>query len=414
MENNEITNVLTMILAIFICVLVALIIIYIALLIKNKKNKKSKLKANEKIGKNEVKKKEKVKISTTEDINKFMEFENIQDNMIIQKEKVKYLMVMECQGINYDLMSEAEKVGVEEGFLQFLNTLRYPIQIYVQTRTVNLEGSIEKYKKEFSKIESEMYKKRQEYITVKDNPDYTEEQRQKAFYAYTKAKNLCEYGKDIIKDTEKMSLNKNILNKKYYIIISYYAEELQEQNFDAEEIREHAFTELYTRARALIRTLSACGVGGKILNTRELIELLYVAYNRDHEEVFNTDKIIQAQYDKLYSMAEDVYEKKIRVLDKQIEEEAISKAKENIDKAKTALEQEAIRKEKEKENLIDELAKLILEENRKYVGNKLIDGAVEQMEKGKKDKKTKDKETKDKEVKQDGKERKTTRRTKKQ
>ena len=30
----------------------------------------------------------------------------------------------------------AEKIGVEEGFVQFLNTLRYPIQLYTQTRTV--------------------------------------------------------------------------------------------------------------------------------------------------------------------------------------------------------------------------------------------------------------------------------------
>lgn len=406
MENNEITNLLTMILAIFICVLVVLVIVYIVLIVKNRKSKKDKPQQKEMIGKSEVKKKEKVKIDTTEDINKFMEFENVQDNMIIQKENSKYMMVIECQGVNYDLMSEAEKVGVEEGFLQFLNSLRQPIQIYIQTRTVNLEESISRYRSEFSQIESEMYRKRQEYMTIKDDLNYTKEQRQKAFYAYTKAKNLHEYGKDIIEDTEKMSLNRNILNKKYYIIISYYAEELKEGNFDVEEIRDHAFTELYTKSQALIRTLSACSVGGKILNTRELIELLYVAYNRDHEEVFNTEKIGQVGYDKLYSMAEDVYQKKVRMLDKQIEEEAINKARENLDKAKTALEQEAIRKQEEKESLIDELAKMILEENRKYVDNKLIDSAIEQIDGEKETKKTNDKE-----VKQDGK-RKTTRRTK--
>ena len=178
MENNEITNLLTMILAIFICVLVVLVIVYIVLLAKNKKTKKDKPK--EMLGKNEVKKKEKVKIDTTEDINKFMEFENVQDNMIIQKENSKYMMVIECQGVNYDLMSEAEKVGVEEGFLQFLNSLRQPIQIYIQTRTVNLEESISRYRSEFSQIESEMYRKRQEYMTIKDDLNYTKEQRQKA------------------------------------------------------------------------------------------------------------------------------------------------------------------------------------------------------------------------------------------
>ena len=43
-------------------------------------------------------------------------------------------MVVECQGINYDLMSQEEKVSVEEGFSQFLNTLKEPVQLYIQTR----------------------------------------------------------------------------------------------------------------------------------------------------------------------------------------------------------------------------------------------------------------------------------------
>ena len=64
----------------------------------------------------------------------FMEFDTVTDNMIVQKNGSRYLMVVECQGINYDLMSGIEKTSVEEGFVQFLNTLRYPIQIYIQTR----------------------------------------------------------------------------------------------------------------------------------------------------------------------------------------------------------------------------------------------------------------------------------------
>ena len=162
MESNEITNLLTIILAVFLCVLVILIIVYVILLAKSKKGNSNKRKSSNEIIINDNKKakKEKVKIDTTEDISKFMEFEKVQDNMIIQKERSKYIMVVECQGVNYDLMSEAEKIGVEEGFLQFLNTLRHPVQIYVQTRTVNLEESISRYRSKFSQIESEMYKKK--------------------------------------------------------------------------------------------------------------------------------------------------------------------------------------------------------------------------------------------------------------
>ena len=54
-----------------------------------------------------------------------MQFDKIEDNMIIQDNGARYLMVIECEGINYDLMSQIEKTSIEAGFVQFLNTLRY-------------------------------------------------------------------------------------------------------------------------------------------------------------------------------------------------------------------------------------------------------------------------------------------------
>ena len=72
-------------------------------------------------------------------IYEFMEFDEIQDNMIVRKNGKQYVMVLKCKGINYDLLSEDEKNAVESGFIEFLNTLRYPIQLYVQTRTLNFD-----------------------------------------------------------------------------------------------------------------------------------------------------------------------------------------------------------------------------------------------------------------------------------
>ena len=78
------------------------------------------------------------------------------------------------------------------------------------------------------------------------SPNATAEQKKQALYEFTKDKNLYEYGKDIIYNTEKMSLNRNILNKKYYIVIPYYSEELGQNDFDKDEVREMAFSELCT------------------------------------------------------------------------------------------------------------------------------------------------------------------------
>ena len=39
--------------------------------------------------------------------------------MIIRKNRTQYVMVVQCQGVNYDLLSEKEKIAVEEGFVHF-------------------------------------------------------------------------------------------------------------------------------------------------------------------------------------------------------------------------------------------------------------------------------------------------------
>ena len=80
---------------------------------------------------------------TKKSIFKFMQFDKIEDNMIVQDNRQRYLMVIECEGVNYDLMSQVEKTAVESGFVEFLNTLRFPIQLYTQTRTVNIGESIQ-------------------------------------------------------------------------------------------------------------------------------------------------------------------------------------------------------------------------------------------------------------------------------
>ena len=310
----------------------------------------------------------------------FMEFDKIEDNMISAKNGGKYIMVVECQGVNYDLMSEVEKNSVEEGFIQFLNTLRHPIQIYTQTRTINLDNSIQTYRSKVKEIEEELEKQKRNYEQMVNSGKYSQEQLNASFYELTKATNLYEYGKDIIYTTEKMSLNKNVLNQKYYIIIPYFPDELGENNFDKQEIRNLAFSELYTRAQSIVRTLSVCGVNGKVLNSDELVDLLYVAYNRDDAEIYGIDKALKAGYDELYSTAPDVVDKKIKALDEQIEKEAFDKANKKVIEAKSEKEKTLEQKENNRENLIDQIAKMIIEQNRSIVGDDVADKANDKID----------------------------------
>ena len=367
-----------MLILILVCAFVALFVLVIVYMILKARDNK-KVEKHEEIRESPKKKPDKKEVSHQLDrksVFDFMEFDKIEDNMIIQKNGKRFIMAIECQGVNYDLMSGVEKTGVEEGFVQFLNTLRFPIQLYVQTRTVNLESSINTYKKRVDQVESNLFRMTQQYNEMAESGQYTKEQLSKAFYEVTKQRNLYEYGKDIIYDTEKMSLNKNILNKKYYIIISYSPNESGTDEFDSQEIQGMAFSELYTRAQSVIRTLSACSVNGKILNSTELSELLYIAYNRDESETFDLKKAIKGDYDALYSTAPDVLEKRIKELDKAIEQKAMDKVTEEVEKYRSKARAQVEQKENSLDMLADEMANLILDQNREYLGNDVVDAIL--------------------------------------
>ena len=392
MENTVISEMLMWILIGMIGLLFFLVVVYIILKLKTSTKKEEKPQEDIELMQDKPKDKEKKKKNTDavtytkQSIFDFMEFDEVQDNMIVQKSGKRYVMVVECQGINYDLMSEVEKVSVEEGFQQFLNTLRHPIQIYIQTRTVNLGKSLAGYRQRIREIEMKYNKMLYEYREMQNSEIYSNAELDRYYYELTKQRNLLEYGVDILNNTEKMSLNKNVLNKKYYVVLSYFAEENPQEQFDKEEIRNMAFSELYTKSQAIIRTLSACSVSGKILNSRELVELLYMAYNRDDAELYGVDTAVRAGYDSLYSTSQDVFEKKIKALDRKIQESAAQRANDAIDKAISAKQKKAEEKEDTMEDLIQNLAQIIIKENRQYIGQDVADQALKEI-KGENDKK---------------------------
>ena len=160
---NEQLQQITFILEIVIAIIVVAVIVAVAVYIIMKMRISKIQKENDEQIEDSSKDKKSKNTSGSFGYNKhsiltFMEFDRIEDNMIIQKNGKRFLMVLECQGVNYDLMSDMEKTGVEEGFVQFLNTLRYPIQLYVQTRTVNLEKSISNYKERLKVVEENLNK----------------------------------------------------------------------------------------------------------------------------------------------------------------------------------------------------------------------------------------------------------------
>ena len=383
-NSDQISQILTIVLVSMLALLAVLVLIYLVILMKNKKQQKelnSNNQENNQLNNNKKNKKEttkKIESYSKQSIYNFMEFDKIEDNMIIQKNGLRYVMVLQCQGVNYDLLSQAEKVGVEEGFLQFLNTLRYPIQLYIQTRTVNLDNSLASYKQNVNEIEVALNKNRIKYQANVNSGAYTAEELKKQYYEIVKQTNLLEYGKDIIANTERMSKNRNVLNNKYYLVIYYYPEEINE-NLDKSEIAENAFSELYTRAQSITRALYSCSVSSKIMSSEELAELLYVAYNRDESETFDFEKAMKSGYQELYSTAPDIWNKKLQVLNKQIEEKALEMANNAIEEVKSERQKQYELKSNSIEDLAREMAALMIDENDSYIGEDIAEEAIQKL-----------------------------------
>ena len=378
MTNNQIANILTAVLGVMITILMGLVVIYIVIRIKSKQKELDN--TNKAIEKPNDKTKVQ-QLYNVQSVFNFMEFDRIEDNMIVQKKGKKFLMVIKCQGINYDLMSGAEKNSVEQGFIQFLNTLRNPIQIYIQTRTVDLTGSLETYKQKVRELGDNLAQKEYEYNRKVRSGDFDNNKLDAERFDLVKARNLYEYGTDIVNNTERMSLNRNILTKQYYIVVSHYPEEASNSVYGQEEINNIAFSELYTRAQSTISLMSVCGVTGKILDSYELADLLYSAYNRDEAELYDLNKAINSGYDSLYTTAPDVIDKRMKELDKQIEIDAIKKANNAINEVRRESEKERKLKEKEKEynDVVANMAKLVLEENKELFGEEIIEKAKEKI-----------------------------------
>ena len=318
---------------------------------------------------------------STESIYQFMEFDEIVDNMIVRKNGTQFIMVLQCNGVNYDLMSEQEKIAVEEGFVQFLNTLRFPIQLYIQSRTLNLRDIIATYKGRVNNLSEDIDKldARIAQAKAQGNRSLVE----KLQFERKRKVNVLEYGINITDYVEKLSSNRNVLQQKTYVVVSYYSAEIGGGlgNYTKEEIYNMCFSELYTRCQNIASALATSQITSKILDSEELAELLYIAYNRDEAELLQLSKALDAQYDALYSSGKDVLQKKQEKMDREINLEAIDISTDSILKADKMKQQEELSRQLNKDQKVKEKALELLDTYEDQLDPKVYKLAKKEVEK---------------------------------
>lgn len=250
-----------------------------------------------------------------EDIFKFMEFDKIEDNMVIQQGGTKFTAILKCKGINYALMSEIEQLAVEEGFITFLNTLKSSVQLYVQAQTIDLKESIRKYKENMQGLDTEYDDKSTEYNILMNSLESTDKEIEVVEKEKNSILNVVDYGNDIIRYVEKLSANKSMLQRSFYVLVSYYSSEISVgSGFKKEEIADICYNELYTRVQNIMSGLATCSVSSTPIDSNEIAELIYSAYNRDDKNYINVKQALESGFHRLYSTSVDAIQKKNMML----------------------------------------------------------------------------------------------------
>lgn len=198
-----------------------------------------------------------------------LQIAEIRDGIVIMNDG-SFRSVVMVKSINFDLMSPQEREAVEYSYQGFLNSLYFPIQIHVRSQKVDLRPYIER----LDKIRSEH-----------DNML------------------LALLMDDYINYIDNLSLQTNIMDKRFYIVVPYFSPvnvkaavaasksifsglgqifKPKEQHVVINESTlETAKSELRNRVQSVLAGLVQCGIQGLPLDTQELIELYYDTYNPD-------------------------------------------------------------------------------------------------------------------------------------
>ncbi len=72
-----------------------------------------------------------------------LQLSELRDNMVVMIDGT-FRAIIACQSINFDLMSDREREGVEYSYQNFLNSLNFPIQILIRSQRVDIGPYIDR------------------------------------------------------------------------------------------------------------------------------------------------------------------------------------------------------------------------------------------------------------------------------
>lgn len=198
-----------------------------------------------------------------------LQIAEVRDGIVIMNDG-SFRSVVMVKSINFDLMSQQEQEGVEYGYQGFLNSLYFPIQIFIHSQKIDLGPYIAKLDKIRTEHDNMLLALLMEdYISYIDNLSQQTNLMDKKFYLVIPYFPVIDPQKAITQSTKFLGGVRGLFNKAEQHVT------INEPDLEA------AKTELRNRVQAVLGGLQQCGVQGLPLDTQELIELYYDMYNPD-------------------------------------------------------------------------------------------------------------------------------------
>lgn len=176
----------------------------------------------------------------------FTQIREIRDNIVILNDGGMRVL-LSSSSINLSLKGEDEQMSIITGFQNFLNSLDFNIQIFMQSKRLDIRNYINLLKSREQDVKEDLLK-----IQIKE----------------------------YIKFIQKFIDEQNIMTKSFYIVVPYNIPSVTDsvsKISDSEFLKSQ--NQLMQRVSIVISGLIPLGLKVNILNTEELIPLFYKLYN---------------------------------------------------------------------------------------------------------------------------------------
>lgn len=216
--------------------------------------------------------------STTQ---KSLLFSEIREDIVIMNDG-GFRAVIECESINFDLMSDRERESIEYAYQNFLNSLNFDVQILIRSQRIDISPYLNKIS-DLRRAQDNMLlgALMENYINFIDDLSYGANIMDKSFYI-------------IIPHAITADVNKVVEKGKGFFANLFSAGGQKTISSISNEDFQKAKSDINDKVNLVFAGMGQIGVQSKRLSTRQLSELYYNFYNPDtavREPIEATDAI---------------------------------------------------------------------------------------------------------------------------